>query len=1278
MIALPLIRELEPIAVDYRRFQFWRALAVVWAGLAVLATALLLAKWTGTLSFGNPLVALVTLGALATLFAWRWSRTIHPDFNWIVRQVEHGDPRLRTLLLAAIEQQPDPATGEFGYLQKRVIAEALEHNRKHPWGRHIHDQLFFTQCVHNVALAFLALVLFGHHHLTKSGAVTAGADKNVVAGAGLTVTPGDTAVEKGSGLVVMARFGSDLPKDATLVVGATPETQRRIPLAKNLDDPVFGGSIPEVNTDLLYHIEYGDKQTRDFRVTVFEHPNLVRADAKLTFPDYTGLPEKKIEDTRRVSAVEGTQLEYEFHLNKPVAKAELVAKGQEPVALKADPRRPNTYLVDMKLLESQRYELRLEDAEGRANKVPPSIQIDVNRNRPPELKFVAPRKDLRVSPLEEIDFKAEVSDDFGVRAFGIAYTLDDGETKEIKLSDATKPHEKAQAGRTVAMEELKASADQLLTYHLWAEDLGVDGRPRRTVGDIYFADVRPFEEIFRQGPQQEPGEGGEPKKKQGGQKAGDLQKQIVVATWKVKGRERGPEPTTNFKKDAGTLRESQELAIAQTEQAAEQAQNAKTKEVLEAAQGHMEKALTAFTEAEEKNSLKALDTASASAQAALRQLSKLQSREHQVSRSKSAKGGGGGDQQRQNQLNELEFKEDSTRYESQRMAKAEQTPQQREELQVLNRLKELSQRQQDLNEKIKELQTALTEAKTQQEREELERRLKRLREEQQQMLADVDELQQRMNQQENQSSMAEARKQLEQTRENLRNAAENLEQGKASEALADGTRAQRELQQMREEFRKRTSSQFAEAMRDMRQEARELAQKQEQLGQQMQAMDQGKRKTLSDSEERKQIAGELKEQKQKADELLKDMRQVTEQSEAAEPLLSRQLYESIRQFDQDKMNSALDNAGELLTRSFVNEAGQYEQRARQGIEQLKRGVERAAESVLGDEAEALRTARKQVDELAAQLEREIAAAGGRSTNNASTNRLASGWTGEPGATNRLAQAGGREGQQPGKSGKDGEGQPKQMAQAGGQQPGQKGQSGQQPQQGEGQGREQSKDGKGKGDGQPGQQPGQGQQGERSEQQGGNQPGQQPGQQQGQGQQPGQGQQAGQPGQQPGEQAGQPQQGQGGQRGGSNQRGGQRQFDLGGLQNFIDGNNGGGGSRGPITGTEYTQWTDRLREVEEMLDSPELRADAARIRDRVRAERGEFKRHSKEPQWDLVTKDVLQPLITLRTRINEELAKRESANPLVPIDRDPVPPEFAERVKRYYEQLGGVEKRAEKK
>ena len=34
-----------------------------------------------------------------------------------------------------------------------------------------------------------------------------------------------------------------------------------------------------------------------------------------------------------------------------------------------------------------------------------------------------PRGDRRVSPLEEIEFEAEVSDDFGVGVYGLTYSL---------------------------------------------------------------------------------------------------------------------------------------------------------------------------------------------------------------------------------------------------------------------------------------------------------------------------------------------------------------------------------------------------------------------------------------------------------------------------------------------------------------------------------------------------------------------------------------------------------------------------------------------------------------------------------------------------------------------------------------------------------------------------------------------------------------------------------------------------------------------------------------
>jgi hypothetical protein len=109
--------------------------------------------------------------------------------------------------------------------------------------------------------------------------------------------------------------------------------------------------------------------------------------------------------------------------------------------------------------------------------------------------------------------------------------------------------------------------------------------------------------------------------------------------------------------------------------------------------------------------------------------------------------------------------------------------------------------------------------------------------------------------------------------------------------------------------------------------------------------------------------------------------------------------------------------------------------------------------------------------------------------------------------------------------------------------------------------------------------------------------------------------------------------------------------------------------GPLTGENFTEWADRLRNVEEMVDSPDLRTQVARIRETAQAVRVEFKRHSVKPNWDFVNSKISAPLAELRDRLSEELARRESKENLVPIDRDPVPTKYAERVRRYYEDLG---------
>jgi hypothetical protein len=84
----------------------------------------------------------------------------------------------------------------------------------------------------------------------------------------------------------------------------------------------------------------------------------------------------------------------------------------------------------------------------------------------------------------------------------------------------------------------------------------------------------------------------------------------------------------------------------------------------------------------------------------------------------------------------------------------------------------------------------------------------------------------------------------------------------------------------------------------------------------------------------------------------------------------------------------------------------------------------------------------------------------------------------------------------------------------------------------------------------------------------------------------------------------------------------------------------------------------------------LRDDVAQVRERARAMRIDYKKHAKPPQWDIVKTQIAEPLADIRGRIHEELLRREAKDPLVPIDRDPVPQKFSELVRRYYEKLGG--------
>lgn len=1279
-----------------------RKLTLCWMVAAVSVMALMAWQQRSGWSASTVVTAIAALAVLVSIGLVIHSRRTRPDVHAAAEKVEAAYPELRGLLLTAV-QQLEAKPSEQSYLQYRVTQQTLEHCQQTGiWRKTVPaGQVRWATLAQFAALALFIFAMMD----ARLGHATRGPDGgSFFPVRGIAVTPGDTTIERGESLVVLARFGDTLPPGVDLVIDDAASPARKIPLVKSLGDPMFGGSVPDVATDFTYHVAYGGEKTREFTVKVFEHPRLTRADVDLKYPSYTQQAPKRIEDTRRVTAVEGTQLGLTLQLNKPVQSAKLVSRGKEkteiPLTVVAD--KAVASLADMPLVSSQSYDLKLVDADGRANKVAAPFVIDVLPNRRPELKLLSPRGDVRPSALEEITFDGTVWDDFGSSSFGLGYTVAGQETKFLELGQAVPAKEKRPFNHIVRLEEVGVKPDDLVSWYLWADDIGPDGKVRRTSTDMYFAEVRPFDEIFRESRGMQPQE--QDQQQQQGQanqtrRLTELQKQIINATWKL---QREP-ATPKFAEDTTVVHDSQAQALEQAKEAQGEATNPRALALWSGATSEMEKALKELKDAG-KNP-KTLASALAAEQAAYQALLKLQARETEVARSRQRGQGGGGESGNQRQIDELDIAQADNRYETQRQARAPQSQERREQNQILNRLQELSRRQQDVNERLKELQTALQAAQTEAEKEEARRQLKRLQEEQQQMLADMDEVKQRMERPENQSAMQQQREQLDQAREDIQKAADAAGQGSPAQALASGTRAQRQLQQTRDELRKQNSSEFAEDLKEMRAEARDLSQQQEDTSKKIAALDDPKRKTLSNSAERDDAIKQLEEERKRMSELMNRATQLSEQAEATEPLLARELYDSVRKVTQEDIKNvkemrqelleqrmltqglndrlqksaegdgngrSLDLTSDMLRQGYLPQASRASELATAGINELKRGVERAAESVLGDDGEALKLAQSELSNAMEQLERELAQAQAGTPGSPGSQQAQNG-QGSPG------QQPGSEpqpGQQPGEGQQPGAGQqPGNQQQAqNGQQPGRGQTPGQNPGQGQGQGREQQQaNNQSKGGETPGQSPGQGQ---------GQQPGQGQGQGQGQaqagqgGEQPGQGQAPGQGANRGGVRQGQRLAGNRGGRGGG---GGGNDGEVGGSIDRLM--NAGGdragprpggelGNAGPLMGDDFAPWSDRLRDVEELLDQPALRDSVANARERARLLRQDFKRDLKKPDWATVRLEVLKPLVEVRSRIAEELARRgDNKDPLVPIDRDPVPNRYAESVRRYYEELG---------
>ncbi|EDY84376.1 hypothetical protein VDG1235_4007 [Verrucomicrobiia bacterium DG1235] len=955
-------RYLYPVAKRIRQTDLLRQRIKFMLGALAIASIIALFSFLYPPAADFSLIAIALFISGFLIYFWKSESRHTLDYLAAARAIEAEHPALNQALVTAVEQE---LQGEQNFFSQHVTEQAIASESRTLWYQAGKAESLIARLKYLGTLFALLNVLFINFLATKNAGSIEEQERIALATeTKLSVEPGDLEVERGSSIVVTARFEGALPEGAQLEVLQDNGETNSFEMAQSLSDPVFAYSLQRIQTGLCYRISYDDTSSPDYRVQVYDLPELLQADADLVFPTYTNWQNRTIEDTLRISAIEGTRLDYSFNANKPISSAYLLDERGHRIDLETNNQQRTQFTFSDTLTEKQNYTLHLVDDASRQNPYPPELRIDTIPNQRPTLRFSSPRGDQRLSPIEEVTFTGTASDDFGLLDYGIGFVIASQPKTEISLTENAPEARnlKAEISHLLALEDFEIEAKDSISWYLWADDFGPDGKLRRSTGDLFFADIRSLDEIFRE---QDQGGGGQGGPSEQGIELIEKQRRIVISVFRIKNTATRAE---NVVDDIDIVQRSQVEALNELQQLIPELNEPSARQAAIEAQRFMEGVDLGLTNAVDEPSLQPLELAWSDAQKAYQELVKLSEDEFNVSRSQNqSAGSGGGTSRNQAQLNELDFRQEESRYETASEAQPLSSPEERQNLELISKLNELSRRQDDMNERLQDMQTALAEVESEEERERIEHELKRLQEEQRQLMADAD---QAIQQAGNRESARQARQQLEEVRDNMQRATEQLEQGEVSQALASGTRAQDTLEQTREQMREQNSSEFSEAMRQARYQARELAEQQRDLESELQQFEQSFQRSLDDSEEREALAEKIDQQADQLDEFLEEVRQIAEGSENVEPGLFRQLYQVLRDSNGSQFDERYENSAQFLRQGFLREAQDGQQGIAEDLELLSEAIADAAESILGDETSTMEFAQSELDSLSQQLQEE--------------------------------------------------------------------------------------------------------------------------------------------------------------------------------------------------------------------------------------------------------------------------------------------------------------------
>ena len=804
----------------------------------------------------------------------------------------------------------------------------------------------------------------------------------------ISLEPGDVQLQRGDGLTVEARVTGAVPEALTLRLQDDNVNWRDMPMrqdGRGSDGASFSYFIPSLREDTVYYAtfnENGARNSRQFRISVYDLPRVEQIDVAFDYPDYTGMEDFVEEDGGDLIAPVGTEVEVSVTFNKAVANARLefepAGEGEAmpdlPLTIDGD-----VGTASLTIGQDGIYRVQATDHSDLASLDPLDYFIRAIVDQPPELALRRPGRDQDVMPLEEVILEIDASDDYGLTRFDLNYSVVGQDEVVVDFLPDERVRD-VSGEQLIYLEDLEVEPGDFVSYYLTlADNNGLEG-PSEIISDIYFLQVIPTDQEFRRG--QGGGGGGG-----GGGQGGDssalvtIQKDIIAATWKLKNRQNQATPE-DFAADAEIISESQKEATGRARMSIDRLSERLnfSDDTYDQAVQNLSLAIEQMNLAAQELDLLQVTSALQPEQAALQYILRAEANINRTEIGMQQGGGGGGGAARQEredlrELFEMELGQLENRYENPNSRG--QSAQQQEEA---NKLEELARRQEGLTRAQRNLARRADQLTEEQKRRELERLMRQqeqLSQEVQQLAQQMSRGQQSSSSQQGQSGQnaGDAQPQtsaLQQAAQQMQEAAESdspsIAAARSQKALENLRRQQQQLGEQADRSVNQLARNLGQRGQQLLDQQRELREAIEEAGREM-GLGQTRQSVRNDEDLQDLIEGQQRQQ-QDLEEIEDMLRAVIARGSNEDQRLLSQAQEATRELRP--IQEEMQTSNRILRNGMVNLAVDIEQTIEDQLEGLARSLaaldpERAGGNPLQQAARNAEELRERLEDLERQI-----------------------------------------------------------------------------------------------------------------------------------------------------------------------------------------------------------------------------------------------------------------------------------------------------------------------